>query len=144
MITCLLFGDHEGKKPRTLHKFLNYVVQVSVSLDLLCNRDHLLHINTCLSCQQAAESELQMTCCFFSQECVLGELLVSPLPSSPCFADTSTPCCLLPPHTSRKEELVAGADRPLHRSVLCISMAFISLLLLASHLPSSQGTCGQP
>lgn len=113
MITCLLFGDHEGNKPSTLHKFLNYTVQVSVSIDLLfCNRDHLLRINTCLSCQKAAKNELQMTCCFFSHECVFGELLVAPLPCSPCFADTSTPCCLLPPHTLlvRKSQLMELTD----------------------------------
>lgn len=99
MITCLLFGDCEGYKPSTLHRFLNYIVQVSVSANLVCNRDHLLHIDTCLSCQQASENELLMTCCFFSHECVFGELSVSLLRWSPCFADTSTPSCLLPPHT---------------------------------------------
>ena len=143
MITCLLSGDYEGGKPSTLHRFLNYIVQVSVPIDVLHNQDQLLCVNTCLSCQQAAENELQMTCCFFSHESVFGELLVSPLP---CFADTSTPRCLLPLHSCGKEELVAGADRPLHRSILCssISMAFISFLPLTSHLPLSQGTCGQP
>lgn len=106
------FGGYEGSKPFTLHKFLNYIVRVSVSIDLLCNHDHLLRINTCLSCQQAAKNELQMTCCFFSHKCVFGELLVSPLPCSPCFANTSTPHCLLPPHTLlvRKSWLLEMTD----------------------------------
>lgn len=146
MITCLLFGDYKGNKPSTLHKFLNYIVQVSVSTDLLCYRDHLLRTNTCLSCQQAAENELQMTSCFFSHECVFGEPLVSRLPCSPFCRQKHTMLSPTTTHCSSKEELVVGADRPLHRSVLCssISMAFISLLPSTSHLPPSCGTCGQP
>lgn len=66
-----------------------------MSIDLLCNRDHLLRITTCLPCQQAAKNELQMMCCFFRREHVFGELLVSPLPRSPCFAGMGTPRCLL-------------------------------------------------
>ena len=113
MVICLLLGEYEGNKPSTLHEFLNYFVQVSASVDLLCNRDHLLRINTCLSCQQAAEDKLQMSWYFFSHEYVFGEQLVSPLPCSPCFSDTSTPCCLLPPHTLlvRKSWLLELTDR---------------------------------
>lgn len=79
----------------TLCRFLNYTVEVPVSIDLLCNCDHLLRITTCLSCQQAARNELQTMCCFFWHEHVFEELLVSPLPWSPCFAGTGTLHCLL-------------------------------------------------
>lgn len=69
-----------------------------MSIVLPCNHGHLFCPNTRLSYQQAAKNELQMTRWFFSHDCVFGELLVLQLPCCPCFADTSTPLRLLPPH----------------------------------------------
>lgn len=148
MITCLLFGDCEGYKPSTLHRFLNYIVQVSVSANLVCNRDHLLHIHRYLSVLSTGIWKRAPDDVLFFQSwvCVWRTVsLIASLISLFCrHKHTKLP--LTTTHSSSREDLVAGSDRPLHRSILSssISMAFISFLPSTCHLLPLQETCGQP
>lgn len=66
---------------------------------------------------------------------------------SPHFpGPTHTTMPAITTHSPGKEELVAWADRWLHRSVLRSSylQGLYLLALLTSHLPPSQWSCGQP
>lgn len=136
VIMCLSFGDHEVDNPSTPHKFLNYVAQVSMPINLLCNHDRFLCITTCLSCQQAAKNKQQRTCLSSHERVCRAESPHFPGPTP----TTHTTLPAITTHSPGKEELVARADRRLHRSVLRSSylQSLYLLALLTSHLPPSQ------
>lgn len=130
MVTYLFFGPSEGNRTSTLHTFLNHIVQVSVSMVLLCNQDHLLWPNTWLSCQQAAENDDALV---FSAMTVFGELLVLQLSCSPCSADTSTAHCLLPPRA-----------RPVRRCSLLELTGHLTAPHCAAPAPRLLSPCSPP